>query len=443
MTIGVRIVHRRLAGSWTSRCCPSSAAGGPAPGCCGNCSPRVARAAAPCRFTSSAGTPRAGCTSGWDCAPWASTGSTCYGMLIRRQVRELGAAACPTAMLGRERSARATGVDATAPGYLRRASWVPLAGGMVAVARVTLRLAEVADLPHLAGRDDASQLELTGAADVVPSGIHPFRHPPLAASSCSSHRWTPWWEPCSATRSWSPLPWASAGPTGRALAVGGRRGLGGVYARQRRPDKTCRSRPGPPGRGRARTSPGLHAAEGGRSVARAHRSAENERKRDASQSVAAQPLAFRQHELVRPRLLILECETLSHPAGERVDRVALEHLFGLTTGSKGWFRSAVPVVPRVPVPAMLAVTVPSVPGVSVPAVPGASRGTLRAPSALLPPPLPCRTSSRRPWRCPSARPHPPGPTGPAAPFHHLVRPLSEPLEVNHDPNLLLVGRWCR
>ena len=102
-------------------------------------------------------------------------------MLTRRQVLELGAAAWLTAMLGGVRFARAAGVDVTAPGYLRRASWVPLTGATVGVAGATLRLAEVADLPHLAGRDDAFGLQLTGAAGALAGGIHPFRHAALGS----------------------------------------------------------------------------------------------------------------------------------------------------------------------------------------------------------------------------------------------------------------------
>jgi hypothetical protein len=102
-------------------------------------------------------------------------------MLTRRQVLELAAAAWLTAVLGRVATARAAGVDAVAPGYLRRASWVPLTGTAVGVAGVTLLLAEVADLPHLAGRDDAFGLQLTGAAGALPGGIHPFRHAALGS----------------------------------------------------------------------------------------------------------------------------------------------------------------------------------------------------------------------------------------------------------------------
>lgn len=102
-------------------------------------------------------------------------------MLTRRQVLELGAAASLTALLGSARSARAAGMGGPAPHYLCRASWLPLAGGIITVARVNLRLAEVGDLPHLAGRDDAFRLELTGDAGAVPCGIQAFRHAALGS----------------------------------------------------------------------------------------------------------------------------------------------------------------------------------------------------------------------------------------------------------------------
>jgi hypothetical protein len=102
-------------------------------------------------------------------------------MLTRRQVLELGAAAALTVVLGSARSARAAGIDPMASDYLRRASWVALAGGKVAVSRVHLRLAEVADLPHLAGRDDAFRLELIGDPGALAGGIHPFRHAALGS----------------------------------------------------------------------------------------------------------------------------------------------------------------------------------------------------------------------------------------------------------------------
>jgi hypothetical protein len=102
-------------------------------------------------------------------------------VLTRRQLLELGATAGLIAMLSPARSARAGEVDGTALPYLRRASWAPLAGAMVAVAGVTLRLANVADLPRLAGRDDAFRLELTGRAGTLRSGTHRFRHPALGS----------------------------------------------------------------------------------------------------------------------------------------------------------------------------------------------------------------------------------------------------------------------
>jgi hypothetical protein len=104
-------------------------------------------------------------------------------VLTRRRFLELGAAAWLGTMLGGVRTARAAGVDVTAPAYLRRASWTPLAGTAVAVAGVTLRLADIGDLPHLAGRDDAFRLELTGAAGALAGGIHSFRHPALGSFS--------------------------------------------------------------------------------------------------------------------------------------------------------------------------------------------------------------------------------------------------------------------
>lgn len=68
-------------------------------------------------------------------------------MLTRRQVLELGAGACLVAILGHVRSASAAEADATVADYLRREPWLPLVGGNVDVEPVTLRLAEVADLP--------------------------------------------------------------------------------------------------------------------------------------------------------------------------------------------------------------------------------------------------------------------------------------------------------
>ena len=51
--------------------------------------------------------------------------------------------------------------------------------GNVSVAGVMLQLDEVADLPRLAGRDDAFRLEFTGPAEAVQSGIHEFRQAQL------------------------------------------------------------------------------------------------------------------------------------------------------------------------------------------------------------------------------------------------------------------------
>lgn len=100
-------------------------------------------------------------------------------MMTRRQVFELTAGAWLAAMLGCARPARAAGMNAMSPGYLRRASWLPLSGATVDVADVTLRLHEVTDLPYLAGRDDAFALEFTGAAGTLTGGIQPFRHTTL------------------------------------------------------------------------------------------------------------------------------------------------------------------------------------------------------------------------------------------------------------------------
>jgi hypothetical protein len=101
-------------------------------------------------------------------------------MLTRRQIVELGAAACVAAMLGHVRSAVAAETDPALGGYLRRETWLPLVGEGVEVAGVTLLLGEVADLPLLAGRDDAFRLELTGPAGMT-GGIHPFQHPALGS----------------------------------------------------------------------------------------------------------------------------------------------------------------------------------------------------------------------------------------------------------------------
>ena len=100
-------------------------------------------------------------------------------MLTRRRFLELGAAAYLTVVLGEVASARAAGLDPQVAGYLRRGSWVPLVGENVSVAGVTLQLDEVADLPRLAGRDDAFGLEFTGPAGAVQSGIHEFRQAQL------------------------------------------------------------------------------------------------------------------------------------------------------------------------------------------------------------------------------------------------------------------------
>ena len=102
-------------------------------------------------------------------------------MLTRRQVLELGAGACLVAILGHVRSASAAEADATMADYLRREPWLPLVGGNVDVEAVTLRLAEVADLPQLAGRDDAFALEFTGPSGALNSGTHPFQHAALGS----------------------------------------------------------------------------------------------------------------------------------------------------------------------------------------------------------------------------------------------------------------------
>lgn len=100
-------------------------------------------------------------------------------MLTRRRLLELGTGAWLAAMLGAATSAPASAANSTAPRYLRRASWVPLIGTTADAAGVTLRLTEVADLPHLEARDDAFALELTGPARVLSAGIHQFRHAAL------------------------------------------------------------------------------------------------------------------------------------------------------------------------------------------------------------------------------------------------------------------------
>jgi hypothetical protein len=100
-------------------------------------------------------------------------------MLTRRRLLELGAGAWLAAMLGAVTTAPASEANFTAPRYLRRASWVPLIGTTAAAGGVTLRLTEVADLPHLVARDDAFALELTGPAGALSAGIHQLRHPAL------------------------------------------------------------------------------------------------------------------------------------------------------------------------------------------------------------------------------------------------------------------------
>ena len=102
-------------------------------------------------------------------------------MLTRRQVLELGASACLVAILGQVRSASAAEADATVADYLRREPWLPLVGSNVDVEDVTLRLAEVADLPQLAGRDDAFALEFTGPSGALNSGTYPFQHAALGS----------------------------------------------------------------------------------------------------------------------------------------------------------------------------------------------------------------------------------------------------------------------
>jgi hypothetical protein len=105
-------------------------------------------------------------------------------MLTRRRLLQLGAATWLTTFLGGGAGlARAAGLDFTAPAYLRRGAWAPLAGTAIGVAGTTLQLADVADLPRLAGRDDAFRLEFTGAADALAGGIHAFRHPTLGSAS--------------------------------------------------------------------------------------------------------------------------------------------------------------------------------------------------------------------------------------------------------------------
>jgi hypothetical protein len=66
-------------------------------------------------------------------------------------------------------------------GYLRRSSWLPLVGTTLAVDGVKLRVANVADLPQLAGRDDAFRLELRGTTSALPSCIGRFRHRTLGS----------------------------------------------------------------------------------------------------------------------------------------------------------------------------------------------------------------------------------------------------------------------
>jgi uncharacterized protein DUF6916 len=67
----------------------------------------------------------------------------------------------------------------TTRGYLRRASWLPLVEATLDVDDATLRVADVADLPQLPGRDDGFRLELIGAANAVPSSIQRFHHATL------------------------------------------------------------------------------------------------------------------------------------------------------------------------------------------------------------------------------------------------------------------------
>jgi hypothetical protein len=97
-------------------------------------------------------------------------------MLTRRQVLALGTAAGLSAMLGGVRSAWATTGSVLTPGHLRRSSWLPLLDTTLDVDSVKLRVAAIANLPQLHGREDAFRLELTGAASALPSGIARFRH---------------------------------------------------------------------------------------------------------------------------------------------------------------------------------------------------------------------------------------------------------------------------
>jgi hypothetical protein len=102
-------------------------------------------------------------------------------MLTRRQLLALGATACLAAVLGDPTSATATGPGPAVAAYLRRAPWLPLVGGAVSISGVTLWLAEVGNLPHLADRDDAFRLEFTGPPGALPSATHLFGQPALGS----------------------------------------------------------------------------------------------------------------------------------------------------------------------------------------------------------------------------------------------------------------------
>ena len=102
-------------------------------------------------------------------------------MLTRRRLLELSATACLAAILGHATSARAAGLDPAVADYLRRAPWLPVVGDAVSVAGVRLWLAEVGDLPQLAGRDDAFRLEFTGPAGALPGATHLFRQAALGS----------------------------------------------------------------------------------------------------------------------------------------------------------------------------------------------------------------------------------------------------------------------
>jgi hypothetical protein len=106
-------------------------------------------------------------------------------MLTRRRLVQIGFLAWAGTMLGAPRLAReasASAADVTAPATLRRATWAPLAGAAIAVGGAMLKLDAVGDLPHLAGRDDAYRLELSGRDGAVPAGIQSFRHPAFGAT---------------------------------------------------------------------------------------------------------------------------------------------------------------------------------------------------------------------------------------------------------------------